>query len=79
MAQFASPPPASASIPYGHWFLFHLLYFLSSSLFMAWESSGGWFKALASCTHMGYPEEVKKCLAPGFKSSKLWPLRLLEE
>lgn len=42
----------NADIPYGRWFVFWLLYFRSSSLWMAWASSRRWPNCLGPC-HLG--------------------------
>ena len=46
----------------------------SSSLLVAWESSGGWPKALGPFACVGDPEE-----APGSRSAQLRPLQSLGE
>lgn len=63
MTVLANPPPASANIPYGQWFLSLLLHFPSCSLLVAWGSSWGCPKASVPCNCVGDPEKGSWLLA----------------
>lgn len=57
VAWHTNPLSCHASIPYRYLFVYLLLSFHFSSLFMVGESNKGWPKSLRPYTHVGNPEE----------------------